>query len=112
MTIGAVAPILYVVCAGRTSDGNRSGVVGRAMKAERQKPAEEMGRVVKFTPRTAPRKLAAPPDPSPISNLGRYARGGDDDYRHRMLMNALAFIVCLLLALAGIWLVSRIAEMR
>jgi hypothetical protein len=82
------------------------------MKAERQKPAEEMGRVVKFTPRTAPRKLVAPPDPSPISDLGRYARGSDDDYRHRMLMNALAFIVCLLLALAGIWLVSRIAEMR
>jgi hypothetical protein len=83
------------------------------MTAERAKPAEEMGRVVRFTPRTSPRKPVAPKDPSPISDIGHYARGGrDDDYRHRMTMNVLAFLVCLLLAAAGIWLASRIAEMR
>jgi hypothetical protein len=83
------------------------------MTAERPKPAEEMGRVVRFTPRASPGNRAAPKDPSPVGHIGQYARGGrDDDYRHRMTMNVLAFIVCLLLAAAGIWLAGRIAEMR
>ena len=35
-----------------------------------------------------------------------------DDYRHRMLINALAFLVCLFLVVGGVWLASTMAQMR
>lgn len=61
----------------------------------------------------------APPKPAnddlpPVEDVGKYARseGGEDDYRHRMLVNLAAVVVCVLLAIAGIWLANKIAEMR
>jgi hypothetical protein len=34
----------------------------------------------------------------------------EDDYRHRMIMNGLAFVVLLVLIVIGIWLVSNIND--
>jgi len=52
--------------------------------------------------------------PAPIGDLGRFERKGEDhdDYRHRMAVNALAFVVCIFLVLAGVWLASKLAQMR
>ncbi len=51
---------------------------------------------------------------SPVDDLGKYERiaDGDDDYRHRMLMNVLAVMVTIVLMVVGGWLASTIAEMR
>jgi hypothetical protein len=51
-------------------------------------------------------------DGLPVDGIDRYERAGEDDYRHRMIMNVLALLVCLLLAGAGVWLANKIAEMR
>jgi len=51
---------------------------------------------------------APPPD-----DLGRYQRSeGDDDYRHRMIVNALALLFVLALIGAGLWLADSMAQMR
>jgi hypothetical protein len=83
------------------------------MVAERPKPADDMGRVVMFTPRRVSPNRVVPQDSPPVGDIGQYARAaGEDDYRHRMTMNVLAFVVCVVLAAAGIWLTNRLAEMR
>jgi hypothetical protein len=89
------------------------------MSEERQGLPEEMGRVVRFRPRisgTAARHPAEAPaatrEGSPVGDIDRYERAGEDDYRHRMIMNVLALLVCLLLAGSGVWLANKIAEMR
>src|SRR5215510_9566546 len=49
----------------------------------------------------------------PVPDLTKYERADTgDDYRHRMTMNALGFLVTVLLILAGVWLVDKIAELR
>ena len=57
---------------------------------------------------------AAPPYAPPVDDTGKYERSGpdDDDYRHRMRMNLLAFAACVLLGFIGVWLANQIAEMR
>ena len=90
------------------------------MSAQRQGLPEETGRVLRFRPRisgAADRYLvetsaASTPDGSPVDGIDGYERAGDDDYRHRMIMNVLALLVCLLLAGSGVWLANQIAEMR
>jgi hypothetical protein len=55
------------------------------------------------------------PEPaSPVEDLEKYERPpeGEDDYRHRMLMNVLALAVTVGLMLVGGWLATSIAEMR
>lgn len=113
MTIRPTRPNLTGACKDATSDGRSANMTSSGVMAERPKPADDMGCVVRFTPRTALRRPVAPQEPSPIGDIGQYARAGDeDDYRHRMTMNVLAFVICLLLAAAGIWLANRLAEMR
>ena len=87
-----------------------------------QHPRQEgTGQVLRFPPRAGtdtrpPRRGAGGllPLPSPVEDIGKYERRGaeQDDYRHRMLVNALGFAVCVLLAAAGIWLATKIAELR
>ncbi len=67
----------------------------------------ETGRILPFAPR---RKAAS--EATPVEDVAKYARKGDDDYRLRMTNNALAFVVLVLLVLGGVWLVGRIAEHR
>ena len=51
--------------------------------------------------------------PSPVEGLAKYEGGeADDDYRHRMKVNLAALAFTILLALAGVWLVLQLAEMR
>jgi len=67
-------------------------------------------RVLKFRHRPAARR---PLPPSPIDDLAKHARGGEsDDYRHRMLVNAAAFVFVAALIGAGLWLVNSLAELR
>jgi hypothetical protein len=45
--------------------------------------------------------------------LEKYERGEEEDnYPHRMLVNAAALLVTILLALAGVWLAMQIADVR
>jgi hypothetical protein len=46
-------------------------------------------------------------------DLDQYARGAEpDDFRHRMVVNAIAFMFVAALVLAGFWLADTIATMR
>lgn len=67
-------------------------------------------RVLKFRPgsRGARRQL-----PRPVDDLSKYARSSEtDDYRHRMFVNAAAFVFVAALVGAGLWLASSLAELR
>jgi hypothetical protein len=69
-------------------------------------------RVVKF--RRDPASARAPtPGPPPVEDLAKFERGADvDDYRHRMMVNAAAFLFVLALIGAGLWLADTMASMR
>jgi hypothetical protein len=50
---------------------------------------------------------------APVENLAKYEAGsGGDDYRHRMMINVLVFVVSALLICGGIWLAIKIADLR
>jgi hypothetical protein len=67
---------------------------------------DEPGRVVRFRHRRSDE--VTPPD-----DLAKFARDGQpDDYRHRMMMNAVTFLVVGGLIAAGLWLVFSIADLR
>lgn len=87
----------------------------------------ETGRVVQLHPRRGRRGTPAPGDTSTeppsdrpsdtsgpaVADIARFSRrDSDDDYRHRMMMNALAAAVCLLLMIAGLWITSTMAQRR
>ena len=75
----------------------------------------EKGRVVLFRPRV-PRarndNLRHDARRSPVEDVGKYARGEHDDYRHRMVNNVLAFLVLCVIVYCGIWLADTMAKMR
>jgi hypothetical protein len=75
---------------------------------------EETGRVVPLRPRLALRRRPPRPSPDgPVEDIGKYERAGrEDDYRHRMLMNVLGFLTCVVLVAAGVWIANAIAELR
>jgi len=87
--------------------------------AMRSEPSKQLqaGRIVAFRPRTAGaphnRVPSIQSDSSPVADLRQYQRAREEeDYRHRMVVNVLALAFCVLLAIAGIWLVNEIAEMK
>src|SRR5215469_4004392 len=50
-------------------------------------------------------------DYSPVADLSKYeSPESEDDYRHRMIVNAIALIFVSLLSAAGFWLVNAIAH--
>jgi hypothetical protein len=50
-------------------------------------------------------------DSSPIAEPVKYERPEiDDEYRHRMTMNAIAFVFTSMLILAGLWLTNMMAH--
>jgi hypothetical protein len=77
-----------------------------------------MGRVVPFRPRgargrgslySAGSKNSRPP----VASLKRYERGNEtDDFRHRMIVNVLAFAFIVMLTAAGVWLADSLAALR
>jgi len=91
------------------------------MTADRPNPDDR--RVVPLRPRrqgTRPPRAGndnrppGPARPATVGDLSRFERdgGNQDDYRHRMIVNAFAFAFCILLVLAGVWLVTKMAQMR
>jgi hypothetical protein len=49
-----------------------------------------------------------------VGDLRRFEQRDDapDDYRHRMLVNALALLVCIFLVVGGVWIATTMAQMR
>lgn len=72
-------------------------------------PGDTERRILPFRPRQAPPVA----DPSPVADLKKYeTTEGDDDYRHRMVVNALASFVTVLLVIGGIWIANSMAQLR
>jgi hypothetical protein len=81
-------------------------------------PSKESGQVIRFRPRAATRSGWRWPVPrtrtneTPVADLSRFENTtGEDDYRHRMTMNALALVATTVLVVVGIWLSVSIADM-
>ena len=87
------------------------------MGAEQSRHAD-LGRVIPFPPRPARNGPERPGPPfsdseTVVADLRRYQRAREEeDYRHRMVVNALALAFCIVLAIAGVWLANEIAEMK
>lgn len=88
------------------------------MTSNHPSPPDDDGRVVPFRQPGLPRWRwpTRPPGHGgrPVLDLSKYERTETevDDYRHRMTMNVIGLAVTIVLALAGVWLVDQIAEMR
>ena len=81
-------------------------------------PSKDSGQVVRFRQRDASRsgwRWPVPrrrPNETPVADLSEYENSkGEDDYRHRMTMNALALVATTILVTVGIWLAVSIADM-
>ena len=87
------------------------------MKSQEPQRDEEKGRILLFRPRV-PRARndnvrRSRPLRSPVDDLSKYERNRDNDnYRHRMVNNLLAFAVLSLIVYCGIWLANTIAQLR
>lgn len=69
-------------------------------------------RVVDFRTRRA-LQVGVRPEGPPSDDLDHYARDPEpDDFRHRMMVNAIAFLFVGALVLAGLWLADTITTMR
>ena len=87
--------------------------------SDRSMPSKDDGRIIRFRPRgTAPSGWRWPlqrprPGETPVADLTQYESSkGEDDYRHRMTMNALALVATTILVIVGIWLAVSIADMQ
>ena len=86
---------------------------------DQSSPSKGNGRVIRFRPRGAAPSgwrwpaLRSRPGDAPVADLTKYERAqGEDDYRHRMTMNALGLVVTTILVVIGIWLAASISEMQ
>jgi len=73
---------------------------------------ESENRVLPFRPRNGLAARKAPPPP--LLDLDKYERAPEepDDFRHRMLMNALGLAVTVVLIGGGLWIAEVMAHMR
>src|ERR1043165_7351645 len=79
-----------------------------------QKPSHtnDGPRVVDFR-RKQPTVNSRTPSSPAVDDLAKYARDeSPDDYRHRMLVNVVAFVFVIGLIGAGLWLAHTMAAMR
>lgn len=93
--------------------GARTGDV----TAKKSPPSEPTGRIIHFRPRRSmPPQIPSARkqgNGSPVEDLGKFEHGGEeDDYRHRMIVNTAAFLLAVLLIMAGVWLAMTMADMR
>ena len=59
------------------------------------------------------RPLPPQPAPAPVEDLSKYQRSdAPDDYRHRMIVNVMAFVFVVGLIGAGLWLADTMARLR
>ena len=90
------------------------------MTSDQSDPTDDEHRVLPFRrPGTAQgggqrwRQRTPPPAVPPVEGLARYEGGdGDDDYRHRMMVNMAAVAVTVVLAIGGVWLALQLADVR
>jgi hypothetical protein len=79
-------------------------------------PNETEPRVVSFRRRGAPaggRPAHSMPSQAPVEDLSKYERTDElDDYRHRMIVNIIAFVFLAALIAGGVWLANTMAQMR
>jgi hypothetical protein len=70
-------------------------------------------RVVSFR-RPQPGMRPPTAEPAPVEDLAKFERGREDadDYRHRMIVNAVALLFVVGLIGAGLWLADTMAAMR
>jgi hypothetical protein len=66
-------------------------------------------------PSSSPERRVLPfrrgPGRPPVPDLSKYERGeGADDYRHRMIVNIVAFVFVLGLIGAAVWVADRMAQ--
>jgi len=86
--------------------------------AEDTNQNDGMGRVIRLrprgpAPRRAPEAGGMPARRAPVGDLSPYERADDgDDYRHRMITNGAAFLVCVVLVVVGVWIADTMAELR
>ena len=75
-------------------------------------PSEPKGHVLRFRPRGSLLTRHVP-EPSPVEDLAKYEQPqGEDDYRHRMIVNGLALVATVTLIVIGIWIANTMAQMR
>jgi hypothetical protein len=75
-------------------------------------PSQAEPRVLPFRRRGSLFSRNVPPPPLPDLEKYERAPGEPDDFRHRMLMNALGLAVTVVLIVAGIWMAEVMAHMR
>jgi hypothetical protein len=82
------------------------------MASNKSPSSDNEPQVVSFRRRgTGARTPAAPPPP--VNDLSKYQQGtGTDDYRHRMIVNAVALVFVIALIGAGLWLADAMERMR
>jgi hypothetical protein len=106
----SVFPVSPIV--GRLGRNNGIVVDLRIMAGDRSSSSNTESRVVNFrrdragvrTPTTAP---------PPLDDLAKYEQSDEaDDYRHRMIVNIVAFVFVIGLIGAGLWLADTMARMR
>jgi hypothetical protein len=77
---------------------------------------DQEGRILQFRPRRRSRIAAfsnLSREQPPIGDLSRFAQGRDeDDYAHRMKVNAIAILFLAALVGGGIWIVDSLAQQR
>jgi len=119
----AWGPLLRYTIVKPQDQQSRQKVCGRSGGARRGSPPPVISsgadsRVIRFRSRTdnsqrrgkASIVYSGPAD-SPVPDLSKYERPeSEDDYRHQMLINAMALVFVSLLGLAGFWLVNAIAH--
>ena len=85
--------------------------------AEQLQPSERTARVLPFRPRLPSRargnlSFNTPKDPQ-LASLNEYeGDSANDDFRHRTIVNLLAFVVIVILTTAGVWLADSLAALR
>jgi len=91
------------------------------MISYRPQPNVDHGRVIQFRPRIGTQRRRpsghravenAEPDYSPVPDLAKYEcpERDDDEYHHRMAVNAFAAAFTSALILAGVWIANMMAH--
>jgi hypothetical protein len=105
----------------RADRGRAPETSGFIVPPDRSQSTDDDHQVVPFRPRGGStgredgRWQAPPPQPPdpPVPDLGKYEGGDyDDNYRHRMMVNLAALGFTAVLAIAGVWLVIQLADLR